>query len=100
MILSCETDLEMHFVDWFVQAQLPADMKPVLAESRHNKVPISVRQVCNESIAESLSLYMYMWIASVLYVIGYRFCTGTTLPHDRVLLKVSRSPCYPQNCYN
>ncbi|RZC56517.1 hypothetical protein C5167_015367 [Papaver somniferum] len=25
-------------------AQLPADMKPVLAESRHNKVPISVRQ--------------------------------------------------------
>ncbi|KAI3927501.1 hypothetical protein MKX01_027423 [Papaver californicum] len=25
-------------------AQLPADMKPVLAQSRHNKVPISVRQ--------------------------------------------------------
>ncbi|MCL7046607.1 hypothetical protein MKW94_010138 [Papaver nudicaule] len=25
-------------------AQLPADMKPVLAQSRHNKVPISIRQ--------------------------------------------------------
>lgn len=28
------------------QAQLPIDMRPVLAPSRHNKIPMSVRQVC------------------------------------------------------
>ena len=52
------------FSDWCEQAQLPADMRPALAPSCHNKIPLSVRQVCcnllsplDRNQAEYLSYY-------------------------------------------
>jgi hypothetical protein len=50
---SCHLFIKFFFSDWCEQAQLPADMRPVLAPSRHNKIPLSVRQVCSHLLSPS-----------------------------------------------
>ena len=78
------------FSEWCEQAQLPADMRPVLAPSRHNKIPLSVRQVCGNllfPLDRNLSEYM-SYYKRILFLLGLLFKFPFNVNYLRMEMKI------------